>query len=393
MFARIDGLIYSARFAAAHESAVGPERTSAAARPMSASDPERTSAFDISIRIGYNSASGAGMKRRTFIKGAAALFAIPSIVRAQGNKPTKRLAMVASSGPVSAMTPTGTRQYIAFFEELGRLGYVEGHNLIVFRFSADGHQHRYGAVLQQAIDAAPDVIWCAGPVPAVLNSTKTTIPIVVLSGDPVAWGFTASLAQPSRNITGVTIDGGQQIWGKRLSILKEAVQHLNKPAFLSTTLSWEGPAGQAVRRAADELGLSLTQALLQADITSEDIYAPVFEAAKAFGVNGLLVSDAGANLTYRQTIIALAAQHRLPIVYPYRDYVLDGGLLAYATDLSEVIRMAAGQIVRLFAVAKPADIPFVQPTKFLLIANVKAAQAIGLTLPPSLLLSADEVIE
>jgi ABC-type uncharacterized transport system substrate-binding protein len=332
------------------------------------------------------------MKRRTFIAGSAALLAMPTIVPAQGAKPTKRLAMVQSAGPVSRMTPTGTRPYMAFFEELGRLGYVEGHNLIVFRFSAEGYQDGYGALIQQAIDAAPDVIWCAGPVPAVLNSTKTTIPIVVLSGDPVAWGFTTSLARPSRNITGVTIDGGQQIWGKRLSILKEAVETLNKPAFLSTTLSWEGPAGQAVRRAANELGLSLTQALLQADITS-DTYAPVFEAAKAFGVDGLLVSDAGANLTYRQTIIALAAQHRLPIVYPYRDYVLDGGLLAYATDLSELLRVAAGQIVRLFAAAKPGDIPFVQPTKFQLIANVKAAQAIGLALPQSLLLHADEVIE
>ena len=331
------------------------------------------------------------MKRRTFIAGSAALVATPTIVRAQAIK-TKRLAMAGSSAPVSAMTPTGTRHYIAFFEELGRLGYVEDHNLIVFRFSAEGHQDRYGAVLQQAIDAAPDVILCPGPVPAVLNSTTTSIPIVVVSGDPVAWGFTTSLARPSRNITGVTIDGGQQIWGKRLSILKEAVKTLNKPAFLSTTLSWEGPAGREVRRAADILGLSLTQAPLPADITS-DTYAPVFEAAKAFGVDGLLVSDAGDNLNHRRTIIALAAQHRLPIVYPYRDYVLDGGLLAYATELSEATRLAAGQIVRLFAGAKPADIPFVQPIKFHLVANLKAAQAIGLTLPRSLLLHADEVIE
>src|SRR6516225_3792415 len=116
------------------------------------------------------------MKRRTFIAGSAALLATPNIVRAQAIK-TRRLAIVGSSNPVSAMTPTGIRSYMAFFEELGRLGYAEDHNLIVFRFSAEAHQDRYGAVLQQAIDAAPDVIWCAGPVPAVLNSTITTIPI------------------------------------------------------------------------------------------------------------------------------------------------------------------------------------------------------------------------
>ena len=288
--------------------------------------------------------------------------------------------MVSTSGPVSFLTPNGSRQYRAFFEELGRLGYVEDQNLIIFRFSAEGHQDKYRAVMQQAIDAAPEVIYCPGPVPAVLKSTTTTIPIVVMAGDPVAWGFTTSLARPSDNITGVTIDGGQEIWGKRLSILKEAVVNLKKPRFLSTTLSWEGPAGQAVRRAANELGLSLPQAFLNADISS-DSYAPVFEEAKASGVDGLLVSDASVNLVHRQTITALAAQHRLPTVYPYRDFVLDGGLLAYAADLSEVIRVAAGQIAGLFAGAKPADIPFVQPTKFRLIANVKAAQAIGLTLP------------
>jgi putative tryptophan/tyrosine transport system substrate-binding protein len=320
------------------------------------------------------------MRRRTFIAGTVTLLAMPSIVWAQGFKPTKRLAMVHASGPVSFMTPNGNQRYRAFFEELGRLGYVEDQNLIVFRFSAEGHQDRYRAVMQQAIDAAPDVIWCPGPVPAVLKSTTTTIPIVVAAGDPVAWGFSTSLARPSGNITGVTIDGGQEIWGKRLSILKEAVENLKKPGFLSTTISWEGPAGQALRRAADELGLSLTKAHLKADLSS-DSYAPVFEETKASGVDGLLVSDGADNLTHRQTITALAAQHRLPTVYPYREFVLDGGLLAYATDLSEAIRVAAGQIARLFAGAKPADIPFVQPTKFQLIANVKAAQAIGLTLP------------
>jgi putative tryptophan/tyrosine transport system substrate-binding protein len=332
------------------------------------------------------------MRRRTFIARTATLLAVPNIVRAQGFKPTKRLAMVRDSGPVSSMTPNGSPRYKALFEELGSLGYIEGQSLIVFRASAEGHPDRYRAVLQQAIDASPDVIWCPGPVPAALKSTTTTIPIVVLTGDPVAWGFTTNLARPSGNITGVSIDGGQEIWGKRLSILKEAVVSLKKPSFLSTSISWEGIQGQGVRQAADELGLSLTQALLKADVSS-DSYAPVFEETKASGADGLLVSDAGANMLHRRTITALAAQHRLPTVYPYREFVLDGGLLAYATDLNEVIRVAAGQIARLFAGAKPGDIPFVQPTKFQLIANVKAAQAIGLTLPQSLLLSADEVVE
>src|SRR5262249_46784688 len=206
---------------------------------------------------------GARMKRRTFIDGSATLVAMPNVVRAQGAKSTKRLAMVNAAAPVSDMTPSGSQRYKVFFEELARLGYVENRNLICFRFSAEARKGRYAAVLQQAIDTAPDVLWCPGPVPAVLNSTTTTIPIVVVAGDPVAWGFTTRLARPSGNITGVTIDGGQEIWGKRLSILKEAVESLKEPRFLSPTGSWEGPAGQAIRRAASELGLSLTQAPLK----------------------------------------------------------------------------------------------------------------------------------
>jgi putative ABC transport system substrate-binding protein len=333
------------------------------------------------------------MKRRTFIAGSAILLAASSILRAQGTKPIKRLAMLRPDGPVSFMTPDGAPQYRAFFEELGNLGYAEGQNLIVFRFSAEGYPSRYRALMQQAIDAAPDVIWCPSPAPSVLTSITTTIPIVVLAGDPIAFGFTTNLARPSSNIAGVTIDAGQEIWGKRLSILREAVENLKKPAFLAGAIGWEGPAGRALRGAASALGLPLVRASLKGDHYSSDAYASAFEEAKLSGVDGLLVGDSAENFTHRNTIVALAVQHRLPTIYSLREYVLDGGLLAYATDLSVAHRAAASQIARLFAGFKPADVPFVQPTRFQLIANVKSAQAIGLTLPPSLLLRADEVIE
>jgi putative tryptophan/tyrosine transport system substrate-binding protein len=330
------------------------------------------------------------MRRRTFLAGSAALLAKPGIVRAQLAKPTKRLAMVRPAGPISAMTPNGYAYYKVFFEELARLGYVEGQNLMVFRFSAEGHQDRYKAVVQQAIDAAPDVIWSANT--ALRPITTTTIPFVVLTDDPIANGFATNLAHPTGNITGVTIDGGLEIWGKRLSILKEAVEKLNKPRFLCGRVSWEAPGGRAVRQAADQLGLSLSPALLNADVTAES-YTPVFDEMKMSGADGLIVSSNTENITYRQVITALAAQHRLPAIYPYREFIVDGGLLAYGIDLSEPLRLAAGQIASIFGGTKIADIPFVQPTKYQLIANVKAAQAIGLTLPSSLLLRADEVIE
>jgi putative ABC transport system substrate-binding protein len=330
------------------------------------------------------------MKRREFIAGTTAMLAVPSIVRAQGAKPTRRLAMVRPAGPVSIMTPKGLPAYKVLFDELGKLGYVEGQNLVVFRLSAEGHQDRTRAVLQQAIDADPDVIWCASS--QMLRSITTSIPIVSVTSDPIALGSTTSLARPSSNITGVTLDSGLEIWGKRLSLLKEAAQKLKNPYFLALDSIWKGRIGQAVKQAADQLGLSLAPILLKADV-SADSYPPIFDEMKASGADGIIVDSSVENLTYRKAITALAARHRLLTVYPFREFVVDGGLLAYAVDLSEAFRLAAGQIASIFGGTKPADIPFLQPTKYQLIANVKAAQAIGLTLPPSLLLRADEVIE
>lgn len=201
-----------------------------------------------------------------------------------------------------------------------------------------------------------------------------------------------SLAHQSGNITGVTIEAGYEIWGKRLSILKEAIENLKQLRVLSKEFLWKGPMGRAAIQAAESLGLSLSPAFLKADVSAES-YAPIFADIKSSGADGLLVDDSLENITHRRIITDLAAQHRLPAMYPLRDFVADGGLLAYTVDFSEAFRIAAGQIASIFAGAKPVDIPFVQPTRYQLIANVKAAQAIGLTLPSSLLLRADEVIE
>jgi putative tryptophan/tyrosine transport system substrate-binding protein len=161
---------------------------------------------------------------------------------------------------------------------------------------------------------------------------------------------------------------------------------------LSTEYSWRGPTEQAVRQAAQLLGLSLAPILLKADVSAES-YAPIFMEIKASGADGVAVDGPAENLAHRAIITALAAQHRLPAMYPYREFIVDGGLLAYTVDLWEAARIGAGQTAAIFGGTQPVDIPFVQPTRYQMIANVKAAQAIGLTLPPSLLLRADEVIE
>ena len=329
------------------------------------------------------------MKRRTFITGSAALLAAPDIVRAQGVNGTRRLAILTTAQPVSEMTASGDVKYRALFEELRRLGYVEGQNLTVLRYSAEGHQDRYSEVAKHAIDVAPDVILAFGLMALACKSLAVTVPLVFVYADPVAYGLVASLARPGGSMTGVTTNAGLELWGKRLSILREAAQELKSLYFLTSKAD---ETGAAVRHAAEELGLSISAITLTGDI-NENTYAQVFETMKARGADGLVVSVTSENLTYRRVIVKLANQFKLPAVYPYRDYIVDGGLLSYGIDLSELNVLAAGQIARILGGMKPAEIPVLEPTRFQLIANVKAAQAIGMTLPSSLLLRADEVIE
>ncbi|MBR0797531.1 hypothetical protein JQ615_19260 [Bradyrhizobium jicamae] len=153
------------------------------------------------------------MKRRAFIAGSAALLAVPGRVPAQGTKPTKRLAMLRPNGTVPISTANSRSYWNQFFDELSRRGYVEGQNLIVVRFSAEGDQDRSGTVIQQAIDTAPDVIYCqtATMLATIRPSIPVSIPVVLLSSDPIAWGFTTSFARQSGNITGVTIDSGLEL--------------------------------------------------------------------------------------------------------------------------------------------------------------------------------------
>jgi len=161
---------------------------------------------------------------------------------------------------------------------------------------------------------------------------------------------------------------------------------------LTIKSGWDSREGAILRDAAKQLDLSISTIPISGNI-EENAYSETFEAMKADGADGLIVSDTPANTTNSRTIVKLASQFKLPAVYPYREFAVDGGLLAYSIKLAEAYRLAAGQIANIFAGAKPADLPFLQQTRFELIANLMAAQTIGLTLPPSLLLRADEVIE
>jgi putative tryptophan/tyrosine transport system substrate-binding protein len=335
------------------------------------------------------------MRRREFVTliGAAAA-TWPLGARAQQPPKTmKRMALVDPSDTIADMFVTNPIVYRALFEELSRLGYVEGHNLIVERYSANGQPDHFDELARDVVSTHPDVIRSASTRLALAFKKYTaTIPIVAVCADPVTFGLVSSLARPGGNITGVSVDAGIEIWGKRLELLLEAIQKPSNVQFLASRDLWELAEGQMVREAAKQAHISVTVALLEGTIDDSQ-YRRVFAAMELDRVDALMVSDQPEHRTRRQLIVNLAAKSQIPTIYPYRDYVALGGLMAYGFDLDDVIRQSANMVGEILKGANPADMPFYQPTKFQLVINVKASKALGLEIPQALLLRADEVTE
>jgi putative tryptophan/tyrosine transport system substrate-binding protein len=335
------------------------------------------------------------MRRREFITllGGAAV-SPPLAARAQQPAKMKRIAMVHASEKVGNMTINGRRTFRVLFGELGALGYVEGRNLLVERYSAEGRPDHYAELVRDVVRARPDlIIATAGLLAEEFKMATTTIPIVAIAADPVIRGLVPSLAHPGGNITGVSVDAGIQIWGKRLGLLREVIPKLSNARFLaSQPFNWERLEGKAIREAASQAGITLAGAVL-GNVIDEAAYQRVFTSMKQDQVDGLVVSSEGDHVTNRVVIVELAAKNRLPAIYPYKDFADVGGLMAYSVDLGEIYRMVADIVDKILKGANPGDIPFFQPTKFELVINLKTAKTLGLDLPPTLLARADEVIE
>jgi putative tryptophan/tyrosine transport system substrate-binding protein len=302
-----------------------------------------------------------------------------------------RMAIIAPSGPVSNLTETGNLP--GLFPELRRLGYVEGQNLTVDRRSAGEHPERLPELVREVVALKPDVIFTpSGRVLLHIKAATTTVPAVGSTSDPVGYGLAASLARPGGNITGISVDTGVEIFGKRLELLRELVPSAKTVAFLTPRDGWDNLFGKAAREAAGQQGLSLIGPPLDTPI-GEAEYRRVFAAMMEQRPDALLVSDYNENMTHRRLIADLARVHRLPAVYPFRSFAEDGGLMAYAPDLLDLQRHAAAMIDTILRGGQPADIPFYQPTRFQMFINLKSARDIGLDVPPALLTTADEVIE
>jgi putative tryptophan/tyrosine transport system substrate-binding protein len=331
--------------------------------------------------------------RREFITLLGGAAAWPLAARAQQAVTQRRIAIFHPAIPTTLLTETGGGSaWRAFFAELRRLGYVEGQNLVIERYSAEGHHERYAGLTREIVARNPDVIVTGtNPVVIAFKAATSTIPVVAFMLDPLHAGLVTSLGRPGGNLTGITLDAGIEIWGKRLQILKEAIPSTTKAGFLGMREGWEGASGQALRDAGGRLGISLVFMLPQQGTPSE--IERVFAAMEQQRPDAVLVSGEGDLYAHRQLIAELAEKKRLPAICPYRDYVEAGGLMAYAVDLAELLRRMADDVHQILKGARPGDIPIYQPTKFQLLINRKTAKALGLTVSPALLASAAEIIE
>ena len=328
------------------------------------------------------------MDRRTFVGTLTlGLLASPFVVEAQHTSRVYTVGILSIGAPDQ---PGRSSFWQPFLDAMHELNYVEGRNLIVTRASAAGRAERLAGLARDLVQANIDVI--------VTTSTRETqaakeatsrIPIVMtFAPDPVGQGLVASLSRPGGNVTGLTnlVPGLRQ---KYVELLKEAVPGASRFAVIASSGSLGPTIVGELETAATQLGLRLS--LLAVERPNE--FEAALNRALKEGAQGVVAPADAVTLEHRRALVGAILRHRLPAIYWVREYVDDGGLMAYSANLKDLRRRAAIYVDKILKGAKPADLPVEQPTKFELVVNLKTAKAIGLTIPPSLLLRADEVIQ
>jgi putative tryptophan/tyrosine transport system substrate-binding protein len=325
-----------------------------------------------------------GVRRREFIKllgGAAAAW--PLAARAQQTA----LPVVGILGGGSAVTPN----LAGFREDLRDAGYIEGQNVVIEGRWAEGQYDRLPVLAAELVHRPASVI-VASSLPSVFaaKAATSTIPIVFLSsGDPVQLGIVASLNRPGGNITGVNFFA-VEVASKRLELLIELVPTVTVIGLLTNP---NNP------RTDVEIGQLQTAAriagkqILVVKASAERDFDVAFETLVQERASAVLIPAEPLFFGWRERLVALAARHALPAMYDVREYTAAGGLLSYGLSLTDAYRLIAGQVARILKGAKPADLPILQPTKLELVVNLRTAKTLGLTIPESFLLRADEVIE
>ena len=333
------------------------------------------------------------MDRRTFISVvASSLCGGPRIADAQHAGRMYRIGYLSSAAPPTRRNVADNEESLT--EGLRELGYVEHQNIVIERRYAQGPLERLPGLAAELVRLAVDVIVVAGPspVPAVRAATAR-IPIVMVMGsaDPVGEGLVASLARPGGNLTGSTYAVSPDRFGKQLELLKAAAPNISRVAVWWDThmalyqKTWATPLDTAAR----QLGLQILPPVQVLDPASAE---GAFATMKEQRADALLVVLIGPTRGYRGRVAELAVRHRLPTVASLKEFARDGGLISYGPDLPAGFRRAASYVDRILKGANPGDLPIELPTKYELVINLKTAKALGLTIPQSLLLRADEVI-
>jgi len=328
------------------------------------------------------------LKRRRFTTLLGSAVAWPVVARAQQKDHTRRVGIVTA---LAADEPVFKTRFEIFQRELERLVWLSGRNLhLDYRFGA-GQSDQYLALAQELIASQPDVIVAhTTQVASAVQKSTHAIPIVFFDvSDPIGVGFIASLARPGDNMTGVLLyEAG--IAGKWLAMLKEIAPHLRRVAVVGNPKT---TAFDYFLRAAEAAAPSIPFNVFPTRVESTvEIERAVISFASTSN-GGLLVLPDPTTVGNRALIITLAAQHRLPAVYPFRLFIAAGGLIAYETDQAEISRLVASYVDRILRGAKPIELPVQVPSKYATVLNLKAAMAIGLEVPPTLLARADEVVE
>jgi putative tryptophan/tyrosine transport system substrate-binding protein len=326
--------------------------------------------------------------RRTTVLALAGLLPWPAAVRAQ---PPAKVHRVGFLGGLPPTAPQSKHLFDAFFDGMRALGYVEGRNFVFVGRYYGMDTDRLSALAAELVQAQVDVIVAgASPAPEAAHRATATIPIVTaIHGDPVGSGLALSLAKPGKNVTGVstlTPDLG----GKRLQLLKEARPGLSRAAVL---LDPSVPTAALEMPYVEDAARSLKVELLVAEVRAAGDFERAFAAMVKGRAEGLVTVGGNLYFAHRARIVELAAQHRLPSIFAVRAFADAGGLMAYGADTADSFRRAAAYVDKILRGARPGDLPIEQATKLQLVVNLRTARALGLTLPPSLLARADEIIE
>lgn len=317
---------------------------------------------------------------------ALAVFALPLVVDAQQSGKIPRLSFLTlhpGTTPASRFTP--------FFQRLRDLGYVDGRTITIDYLSADGRNERFPTLAGECLRLKADIIVVTTtPATQAAKNATRTIPIVMIPlGDPGGTGLVASLARPGGHVTGQTFTASG-LAAKRLALLKEAVPQISHVLVLTYLVD---PIAAPQIKELESAARSLGGKLMVQDIRTPDDLPAAFDAGIRGHTEGLLTTAESIFAFESKRVVELAARHRLPGLYPYRVVVDSGGLMAYDSYTPDPLGRTATYVDKILKGAKPSDLPAEQPTKFELIINLEAAKALGLTISPSLLLRADQIIE